>query len=121
MSANVMELFRRTRLNSRHGTIELRVCVGGNVSSCYALRCASRDGKDGCKTCAQIVPNRSQQEDSERYRTERQNFASLCNAEKLRGLSGAAEGLKIRRYLVPWGFDSPSRHQPQNHAAQTLT
>src|SRR5579864_8493960 len=21
------------------------------------------------------------------------------------------EGLKIRRYLVPWGFDSPSRHQ----------
>jgi hypothetical protein len=22
-------------------------------------------------------------------------------------------GLKIRRYLVPWGFDSPSRHQRQ--------
>ena len=21
--------------------------------------------------------------------------------------------LKIRRYLVPWGFDSPSRHQPK--------
>ena len=23
-------------------------------------------------------------------------------------------GLKIRRYLVPWGFNSPSRHHPQS-------
>ena len=49
------------------------------------------------RTCAHIVPNKLQQEASERYRTIHQNLASLCNAEKLRGLSGAAEGLKIRR------------------------
>ena len=29
------------------------------------------------------------------------------------GGTGRRSGLKIRRYLVPWGFDSPSRHQPQ--------
>ena len=28
------------------------------------------------------------------------------------GGTGRRSGLKIRRYLVPWGFDSPSRHQP---------
>ena len=27
------------------------------------------------------------------------------------GGTGRRSGLKIRRYLVPWGFDSPSRHQ----------
>ena len=26
------------------------------------------------------------------------------------GGTGRRSGLKIRRYLVPWGFDSPSRH-----------
>jgi hypothetical protein len=28
------------------------------------------------------------------------------------GGTGRRSGLKIRRYLVPWGFNSPSRHQP---------
>ena len=27
------------------------------------------------------------------------------------GGTGRRSGLKIRRYLVPWGFNSPSRHQ----------
>src|SRR5215472_2895341 len=27
------------------------------------------------------------------------------------GGTGRRSGLKIRRYSVPWGFDSPSRHQ----------
>ena len=27
------------------------------------------------------------------------------------GGTGRRSGLKIRRYFVPWGFDSPSRHQ----------
>ena len=29
------------------------------------------------------------------------------------GGTGRRSGLKIRRYLVPWGFNSPSRHQPK--------
>jgi hypothetical protein len=28
------------------------------------------------------------------------------------GGTGRRSGLKIRRYLVPWGFNSPSRHHP---------
>ncbi len=34
------------------------------------------------------------------------------------GGTGRRSGLKIRRYLVPWGFDSPSRHQLALRSAQ---
>jgi hypothetical protein len=40
--------------------------------------------------------------------------ASVCKAKKMGCLENEWVGLKIRRYLVPWGFNSPSRHQLSN-------
>ena len=36
---------------------------------------------------------------------------SVSKYMDLQEIENTGEGLKIRRYLVPWGFDSPSRHQ----------
>ena len=44
----------------------------------------------------------------------RSTFPTLVSVSKhmhLQEIKNTGEGLKIRRYLVPWWFDSPSRHQ----------
>ncbi len=48
--------------------------------------------------------------------------ASRCSLAALGRASTSlpAALLKIRRYLVPWGFDSPSRHQLKSSSASNL-
>src|SRR5579864_9776702 len=45
---------------------------------------------------------------------EREAVKSSTSTKCRDGGTGRRSGLKIRRYLVPWGFDSPSRHQAQS-------
>ncbi len=69
----------------------------GECGSGHAVAYIFRMEGPAVGLCAQIVTNGLQQDDSERYRTERQSFARLCNGDKLRGLTDTVEGLKIRR------------------------
>lgn len=46
--------------------------------------------------------------------------ANLCMPSFSRdGGTGRRSGLKIRRCLAPWGFNSPSRHQHFSHQQVT--
>jgi len=63
------------------------------------------------RVCAQSVRNRAARDHSGLHQS---RDASRCKLQKILmrlGLEKSSVTLKIRRYLVPWGFDSPSRHQ----------
>jgi hypothetical protein len=43
---------------------------------------------------------------------------SSTSTKRRDGGTGRRSGLKIRRCLAPWGFNSPSRHQPQSRVGR---
>jgi hypothetical protein len=47
---------------------------------------------------------------TEPHRTNLGYCEKACKYAALLMIAKPGEGLKIRRYLVPWGFNSPSRH-----------
>jgi hypothetical protein len=49
-----------------------------------------------------------------------QKIASRCNRKKMGWLANARSGLKIRRYLIPWGFDSPPGTNPNPFRGRQL-
>jgi len=56
------------------------------------------------------VRNRAARDDSELHQS---RCNAKCKSEKMlesQNLQRCGNTPKIRRYLVPWGFDSPSRH-----------
>jgi hypothetical protein len=62
--------------------------------------------------CAQSVHNRAGRDYSKPHQSGvsvKGKSQKVLEGQTLRNCSFT---LKIRRYLVPWGFDSPSRHQP---------
>jgi hypothetical protein len=69
--------------------------------------------------CARGLPEFCPTADHERSwgrnRTSLRDFASACNSYEMCNLKKVWVGLKIRRYLVLWGFNSPSRHQHYPH------
>ena len=53
-------------------------------------------------------------------RNREQAVKSITPTKCRDGGTGRRSGLKIRRYLVPWGFDSPSRHQHKSMKSNGL-
>src|SRR5512142_2939552 len=67
-----------------------------------------------CISSAQTLPIGSQQALTGPHNSTQEFAASLCKAKEMDSFENEWAGFKIRRYLVPWGFDSPSRHQLKN-------
>jgi len=105
---------------------------GGNVDADPRLSAKGRDAnvdsegvpllRIGRVTgCAQIVPNRTWQDKSERHRTQRLNFASCCKCRRRRGLGMTVEGLKIRRASALGGSTPPPGTTRPTHFWSQLT
>ena len=82
----------------------------------YAWRNSSRPAN--ILTVSSTVAHSSFQ--MERENSHKQVVKSGTCTKSRDGGTGRRSGLKIRRYLVPWGFDSPSRHQPKSAQNERL-
>jgi hypothetical protein len=75
--------------------------------------CKSSKSGTLCYTVSHLLFGRK------KNRNREQAAKSGTSTKRRDGGTGRRSGLKIRRYLVPWGFDSPSRHH-RNHEKHGL-